>query len=94
MDQRYLWDRSYPDWDANGSNAARYIHRRRTFPVQPEHIGRVEARNIDMLMQNLNIHLAAVRVTGNGEIVSLRGRHRENVRIVRKEQIYSARLNH
>ena len=46
-----------------------------------------------MLVQDLNVHLAAVSVAGDGEIVALRGGDGKYVRVVGEQNIHSARNN-
>ena len=42
-------------------------------------------------MQDFDIHLTAVRVAGDGQIVALRGSHRKYIRVVRQHDVDGAR---
>ena len=45
------------------------------------------ARDVEVLMQDLDIHLAAMCVAGNGERVALRCGHRKDIRVVRQHDV-------
>ncbi len=50
--------------------------------IEAAHIRREVAGDIEMLVQDFKIHLAAMGMAGDGEIVALRRGHRKNVGVV------------
>src|SRR5579864_6529942 len=51
------------------------------------YVRRIEACQVDVMVQNLNVDLPAVRMSGKSKVPSLLRRNREDVGIVRKQDV-------
>src|SRR5580700_1898748 len=80
--QRDLGRRAETYGDADGADAARNIFGGRAAPVQSIYVWRKKTRRVDGLMQDFHVHLAAVRVSGQRQIVSFFHGYRKDVGIV------------
>src|ERR1700691_5078825 len=90
---RYLRRRADPYRQRDGPDACRDVTTSVPQPVKTRDEGGAEARYIQRLIENLHCHLAAMGVPAHHGVEALLHCDRENVGIVREQQISGAR-NH